>query len=140
MQRLAASGVDETLVGQMQYSGDRIGQFVGSFNLPRQVGLEIHGTHGLLVVTSPFGISERNLVILKKDGKEKEFTFKIENRFQNQVDNFARSIIDKKPPLVSPLESCQIVATLEGLLKSARLGLPVKIDTSKSGLSKPEAL
>jgi xylose dehydrogenase (NAD/NADP) len=140
MQRMAASGVDETLVGQMQYSGARIGQFVGSFNLPRHVGVEIQGTRGLLMVTSPFGVSEHNLLILKKDGKEKQISFKIENRFQNQVDDYARSIIDKKPPQVSPLESCQIVATLEGLLESARLGLPVNIHAVNNGLFKPEAL
>jgi D-xylose 1-dehydrogenase (NADP+, D-xylono-1,5-lactone-forming) len=146
MQRMAASGVDETLVGQMQYSGDLLGQFVGSFNLPRNVGVEIQGTRGMLVVTSPFGMSEHNLVILKKDDKEKEkqFSFKIDNRFQNQVDDFARSIIEKKPPLVSPLESCQIVATLAGLQESARSGLPVRIDAPSGGLSgdlfKPDAL
>ncbi len=122
MQRMAESGVDETLVGQMQYTGERIGQFVGSFNLPRHVGMEIQGTRGRLDVTSPFGVSEHNLVILTKDGKEKQFSFKIDNRFQNQVDDFARSIMDGKPPLVSPLESCQIVATLAGLLESARSG------------------
>jgi D-xylose 1-dehydrogenase (NADP+, D-xylono-1,5-lactone-forming) len=140
MQRSAASGVDETLVGQMQYSGDILAQFEGSFNLPRNVGLEIQGTRGLLEVTSPFGIAEHNLVILKKDDKEKQFSFKIDNRFQNQVDDFTSSIIDKKPPLVSPVESCQIVATLAGLQESARSGMPVRIDAPTGDLFKPEAL
>ena len=140
MQRMAASGVDETLVGQMQYSGDVLGQFVGSFNLSRNVGVEIQGTRGMLAVTSPFGMSEHNQVILKKNDKEKQFSFKIDNRFQNQVDDFARSIIEKKPPLVSPLESCQIVATLAGLQESARCGLPVRIDAPKGDLFKSGAL
>jgi predicted dehydrogenase len=113
---------------------------VGSFNLPRHVGMEILGTRGRLDVTSPFGISEHNLVILKKDGKEKQFSFKIDNRFQNQVDDYARSIIDGEPPLVSPQESCQIVATLTGLLESARSGLPVNLAADNRGLFKPEAL
>ena len=144
MQRMATSGVDETLVGQMQYSGNLLGQFVGSFNLPRNVGLEIQGTRGMLVVTSPFGMAEHNLVILKKDDKEKQFSFKVSNRFQNQVDDFARSILEKKPPLVSPMESCQIVATLAGLQESARSGLPVRIEAPTGEMSgdlfKPEVL
>jgi D-xylose 1-dehydrogenase (NADP+, D-xylono-1,5-lactone-forming) len=140
MQRKASSGVDETLVGQMQYSGDVLGQFVGSFNLPRHVGVEIQGTRGLLVIHTPFGIAERNLVTLKNNEQEKEFSFKIDNRFQNLVDDYARSIIDRQPPLVSPLESCQIVATLEGLVESARLGLPVSINPPTGDLFKAVAL
>ena len=147
MQRRAGSGVDETLVGQMQYPAGLLGQFVGSFKLPRHVGVEIQGTRGLLVLNSPFGISDLNRVTLKKDdkdGDEKTFSFKINNRFQNLVDDYARTISEHKPPLVSPLESCQIVATLEGLLESARTGWPVSIAAPAGDLSgdlfKPGAL
>ena len=133
MQHIASSGVDETFVGQMHYSGDLLGQFTCSFNLPRHVGVEIQGTHGMLAVPAPFGISEHNLVILRKNDTEKQFSFKIDNRFQNLVDDFARSITDNKPPLITPTESCQIIATLEGLVESARSGLPVRINTATDG-------
>ena len=137
MQRLASSGVDEPFVGQMQYARDLLGQFTCSFNLPRHVGVEIQGTRGMLAVTSPFGASEHNLVTLFKDDREKQFSFKLDNRFQNQVDDFAQAILDKKPTLISPAESCRCVATLEGLLESARSGLPVRINPAEINAAFP---
>jgi predicted dehydrogenase len=94
----------------------------------------------MLAVPSPFRISGHNLVILSKNDTEKQDLFKIDNRFQDLVDDFARSIIDKKPPLITPAESCQIVATLEGMLASARSGYPVRINPAVDGLVKPAGL
>jgi len=135
MQRLAPSGVDETFIGQMHYSGDILGQFTSSFNLPHHTSVEIQGTRGMLALPSPFGISDDNVVILTKNDTKKQFNFKIHNRFQNLIDDFAKSIIDKEPPLITPLESCQIIATLEGLLESAKSGCPVRINPVTDGLS-----
>jgi D-xylose 1-dehydrogenase (NADP+, D-xylono-1,5-lactone-forming) len=141
MQQTAPSGVDETLVGQMQYAGGLFGQFVGSFNSPRHTGVDIQGTAGMLAVPLPFSASDNNQVILRKSDRdpEKVFTYKIDNRFQDMVDEFSRSIIDRQPPLVSPEESCQIVATLAALVESSRSGRPVRI-TAKDGLVKPAGL
>jgi predicted dehydrogenase len=114
------SGVDETFAGQLMFDDDLIAQFDCSFSLPRNTYMEIRGSLGTLVIPNPFNSSQENQIALRRGEKEIKFSFEPHNRFQYQVQDLEISIRDGKPPLISPEESCQIVATLEALAKSAR--------------------
>jgi len=123
----APSGADSTFAGQLWFQDSLIAQFDCSFNLPRYTYMEIRGAQGTLIIPSPFNSSQENHIILRQGDKETEFSFPPHNRFQYQVQDLEISIRDGKPPLISPKESCQIIATLEALSKSAIEDRPPRV-------------
>ena len=115
----APSGVDSTFAGQLWFQDGLIAQFDCSFYLPRYTYMEIRGSQGTLIIPNPFNSSQENHIILRQGDKETTFSFPPHNRFQHQVQDLEISIRSGIPPLISPEESCQIIATLETLSKSA---------------------
>ena len=115
----APSGVDGTFAGQLWFQNGLIAQFDCSFYLPRYTYVEIRGSQCTLIIPNPFNSSQENYILLRQGDKETKFSFPPHNRFQHQVQDLEISIRDGKPALISPEESCQIIATIEALSKSA---------------------
>ena len=74
MQWTGQEGVDETFVGQMRYSGDRMAQITCAFRTPFYTQVEIIGTEGRITLNRPFTQMQdnRKAIFTPKDGDPEE--------------------------------------------------------------------
>jgi predicted dehydrogenase len=123
----AASGVDETFVGQMRFPNNVYAQFDSGFRTPFRTHIELVGDHGSLTVPKPF-IAKPDGEIILNDGSEKRvITIPGEELYLGEVENMADAILEGKPIRMSLADSRNNVATIEALLRSAREGQPVTL-------------
>ncbi|HEU0292080.1 MAG TPA: Gfo/Idh/MocA family oxidoreductase [Anaerolineales bacterium] len=121
----AASGVDETFVGQMRFPNNVYAQFDSGFRTPGRTHVELVGDQGSLTVPKPF-IPRLNEEIILNDGNEKRvITIPGEDLYLGEVENMADAILEGKPIRMSLADSRNNVATIEALLRSARDGKPI---------------
>ena len=123
----AASGVDETFVGQMRFPNNVYAQFDSGFRTPFRTHIELVGDQGSLTVPKPF-IAKPDGEIILSDGNEKRvITIPGEELYLGEVENMADAILEGKPIRMSLEDSRNNVATIDALLRSAREGKPVTL-------------
>ena len=121
------TGIDETFVGQLRFSGDVYGQFDSSFVIPFHTYMEIVGSEGTLIIPAPFkpGLDEK--MFLARDGKTETLKVKGQELYLGEVEDMADAINLGKKPRISLEDSRANVAAIKALLESAQTGKPVKI-------------
>jgi len=127
-QVLGASGVDDSFAGQMLFPRDVVVQFSSSFCTPVHTRIEIAGERGSLVVPRPFTPTEKERIIIKKDGQEKLITIRSSNLYLGEVEDMADAILEGNPSRVRLQDSRANVATIQALYESARTGKPVRME------------
>jgi xylose dehydrogenase (NAD/NADP) len=122
MQQLGKSGIDETFVGQMRYSGDRLAQITSSFVTPLYTLMEIIGEEGCLVLNKPFtGMDEeRKLLFYPQQGDMQEIAVPEKELYLGEVEDMHAAILDGVPNYLSLQETRDHVRTTLGLYESAR--------------------
>ena len=131
MQWVGETGVDETFVGQMSYSGNRFAQISCSFRTEFNINYEITGTLGRLLSTRPFNLldKERRLIFYPNDGPPRELRVPKQELYAGQIEDMNAAILDNSPCYLTLEETRNHVRTALALYESARIGQPVKMDS-----------
>ncbi len=130
MQWRGPSDIDETFVGQMQYSGGRIAQFTCSFRTPFFSQAEVIGTQGRLLITRPFiGMDDgRGMFFYPEEGEVVEVYVSEKELYLGEVEDLHRAILDNEPTYLTLEESRNHVRTLLALYEAARTRQVVAVD------------
>lgn len=121
-QWVGSSGVDETFVGQMRYTGDRLAQIAAAFRTPFYTVAEVIGTEGRLHLNRPFTQvhDDRRLLFFPKDGEPQEIAVPDKMLYLGEVEDMHAAILDGAPPYLTLDESRHHVRTVLALYESAR--------------------
>jgi xylose dehydrogenase (NAD/NADP) len=128
-QIIGESGVDVHFSGQLRFRNGRLAQVQSSFLLPYYTGIEIRGTRSTIQVPTPFNPKQEQISFtLITDDSRQEFSFKYPYLYQGEFDNLADVILDNGLPHLPLSESRKIIATLAGLVQSARQNRPLELE------------
>jgi predicted dehydrogenase len=123
-QTLAESGVDESFVGLLRFSGGAIGIVDSSFVRPFHIKAEVVGTEGTLLLERPYMMAPVSRIIIRREDEEEVDSASEVNPYQCEVEAMAAAVLDGTA-LPLPLSSSRAnVATLLALYESAREGAP----------------
>lgn len=121
--------VDMNFAGTLVFSEGRLGIFNSSFQTVLDRGLEIIGTRGRILVSSPW----------KPDGQFTSFILEVEGHakvveirnggaiYHNEVDHFSRCVLANKPSPIRPEDGWRNMIVIDALKRSAQSGKQVKI-------------
>ena len=146
----AASGVDETMAGLLQFAaGTRpqvasaavqdtgvvlpagpLAAFECSFRMPYRAVYEVIGERGRIEVPSPF-ITNNNtmsIVLQHPDERAESFSFPAVDQYTLMVEHFAECVLAQRPLRYPPAEGRAQMQALDALRASARTGTAVKIN------------
>jgi D-xylose 1-dehydrogenase (NADP+, D-xylono-1,5-lactone-forming) len=131
--RWTPSGVDETLVGTLDYTGGGLAQVAASMAIAYHMNAQIVGTEGVIEVPDPFLPARGEPAVLRliPDGAEPTV---IESpnpdQYMAEAERFA-AVVEAGPeacaagvPEMPLAESADNAATIDALLRSAREGEP----------------
>jgi predicted dehydrogenase len=128
-QILGESGVDLSFNGQLRYVNGAYAQIESSFQLPYYTSIEIRGTHGTILVPTPFNPSQAQTKIdLIHDGDQQEIKFDFPHLYLGEVENMADAILAKKEPRLPLSETREMIATLIALYRSAAENRPLALE------------
>jgi predicted dehydrogenase len=123
------TGVDETFVGNMQYSDCQLAQITSSFHIPFYTQVEIMGMEGSLVLNRPFVFMEREgkMVFHPKEGNPYEIPFPREELYLGEVRDMHAAILDGAETYIKLGETRDHVRTVLALQESVRTGQIVQL-------------
>jgi xylose dehydrogenase (NAD/NADP) len=115
----AASGVDESFAGLLDFGEGLRASFDSSFVLPRQQRIELVGSEGSLTVVTPFtpGQADTTLVL---NGQEE--TIPGADQYRIMAEHFADAVLNGAPLRYPASEAIAQMRSLEALTRSARNG------------------
>ena len=119
------TGIDDTFVGQMRFSGDILAQFDSSFVIPFHAFMEIVGSEGTLSIPHPFKPLENESIYLTSGEKTETIKIKGQELYLGEVEDMADAVLLGKAPRISLDDSQANVAVICAFLESARTGKPV---------------
>lgn len=130
MQWVGDTGVDETFVGQMNYSENRLSQISSSFRSPFHTLVEVIGTQGRLVLNRPFieMEAEGRLLFYTKRGEPQEIPVPEKELYLGEVEDMHAAILDGATQYLSLQETRDHVRTVLALYESANTNQPVRLD------------
>jgi predicted dehydrogenase len=125
--RFAESGVDELFVGTLRFDDGFLAAFDCGMRSPLEVGVEVIGTAGRIVVEMPWYAHLAPLSIRVEDaaGGSEELATPGPNAYQLEIENFCAAVLGEKQPAISPEETLRNLETLERLLATAQTDRPV---------------
>ena len=126
------TGIDETFVGQMRFTGDVHAQFDSSFVIPFHTFMEIVGSDGTLSIPRPFKPEVNERIFITRGEKTETLTIKGQELYLGEVEDMADAILLGHAPRVSLNDSRANVAAINALLESARVGRSVPLDLGSS--------
>jgi xylose dehydrogenase (NAD/NADP) len=123
------TAVDMTFGGALIFSGGRIGIFNSSFRTILDWGAEIIGTHGRILIPSPWKPDARlTAFTLEVNGKSKQIEVKNGGGIYHcEVDHFSRCILENKRPSFPPEDGLNNMRVIEALKESARRHREVRL-------------
>jgi xylose dehydrogenase (NAD/NADP) len=118
----AASGVDEEFTGLLRFDpGGMTANIYAGFRAAYRTWLEIIGTEGSLTVPHPFRPGPLETLELERNGGVERIAVDGSPAiFVREIEDFAASVLDGVPPVVSLAESRRTAATLLALHNAAR--------------------
>lgn len=122
-QTLTAGGVDIRFAGTLRFPGGVLGHFSCALDTAPSQALEAVGSEGTLLVSHPF-TADVELIELRRGERLEEIEVEHVDRYQLQLENFARAIRGDEPPLLGRDDAVAQARTLDALLRSAETGLP----------------
>jgi xylose dehydrogenase (NAD/NADP) len=121
-QWIGDTGVDETFIGQLHYSRNRLAQISSSFRTPFYSSIEILGTKGTLILNRPFVQMDekRQLIFRPATGEAQVLSVPEKELYLGEIEDMNAAILDGKLPLISLNETRNHVRTVLALYESAR--------------------
>jgi xylose dehydrogenase (NAD/NADP) len=130
-QAVGETGIDETFAGQLVFDGGVLAQIDCGFRAPLRSEMEIVGTDGRILVRSPWRPVRGEPILLTRRGETEAITVDGDDRYRLEIEDLARAARGDGLPRVSLAESRGNVATILALLRSAREGVPVRLDAPR---------
>jgi xylose dehydrogenase (NAD/NADP) len=130
-QWIGDTGVDETFVGQLHFSQDRLAQISSSFRTPFYTYMEILGTEGTLTIPRPFIQMDREIPLIfhPVTGEAQTVPIPEKELYLGQIEDMNAAILDGKTPYISLDETRNHVRTVLALYESARSGQVIDLNT-----------
>lgn len=125
-QQTSESGVDETFAGLLRFPDNVTCVFHSGFRSPLRTDFEIVGTTGIISVASPFKPGTQAGFELTRDGITQHVAVDGQELYVGEVEDIADAVQNDATPRVTLADSRGNVATIAALLRSARLGAPVR--------------
>jgi predicted dehydrogenase len=119
--------VEETVVAQLRFPGDRIAQFACSFGLATAGWLQVLGTRGDVCLDPAYEYAEGLGLTITVNEKSRTSTFAKRDQFGAQIDYFARCIQDDRDPEPSGREGMADVRVINALMASLDRGRPLDV-------------
>lgn len=116
-----ATGVDEEFMGLLRFDEGVTANIYSGFRAAYRTWLEILGSEGGLTVPNPFRPGPLETIELERDGTiERIGVPGSPEIFVREIEDFAASVLDGAPAVVSLADSHRTAATLAALYASAR--------------------
>jgi len=122
------SGVDELLVGQMQYESGTLAVIDCGFRSPYRTRLEIVGSQGAIGVPFPFEPDRHASLLLTRADGTAAIDVDGAELYQGEIEDMADAILLGNPCQVGISESRDNIATMEALVLSATENRPVTLN------------
>lgn len=127
-QKLDATGVDGSFVGQLRFWGNKFAQFDCGFRAPFRAQAEIVGRNGAITLTQPFKPDVTSKLILRRNDTDETIRVSEAPLYEGEVEDLHDAILSGASPRVLLADSRGHVATLVALHESAHTGKPVRVD------------
>ena len=114
----AASGVDARLAATLRFPGNVLAHFDCGFDVPHRSRLEVVGSDGTLVVADPWHITRTGIELRRGDDIE-QIEVPQANRFQLELENFARAVRGEEEPLLGRADAVGQARALALVLAAA---------------------
>ena len=130
------SGVDQSLVGALEFSGGLLAAVDCSFStgVDLQQSLTVSGSKGRLVMSQPFRRAEEpvEIIVDRADGGDYAShmeTVQIPGAWQYALmaEHFADAVLNNRPVAYTPQDSLGNMQVIDALKESARTGKAVKV-------------
>lgn len=115
------TGVDIRFSGMLHFPSGLVAEFTSGFTSTHHT-LEAIGSGGSLMLTNPW---QGQPVSIVRDGVETKLDG--ENAYRLELENVGQAIRGEGPPLLGREDAMGQARTLDGLLRSAETGQPVRI-------------
>ncbi|WP_093284587.1 Gfo/Idh/MocA family oxidoreductase [Verrucomicrobium sp. GAS474] len=122
--------VDELSSCVLRFPGNRIATFTTSFSSDPENAYELFGTKGHLRVDNGYAFPGPSTHRVTIGGKTATRTFGAHDQFGPELLYFSDCILHDRTPEPSGEEGLIDIEIIEALLRSARLGRPVKLKTT----------
>lgn len=117
--QVGPTGIDRAFFATMQFLKNVTSQLAISFDLPSYANVELHGTEGILFVSSPFKQRGPTGIILKRGKGFQNFSFNTKDPFTAEVESMAQAVSGEAEVVVSLHESRRTVSTIRILHEAA---------------------
>lgn len=112
-------GIDELFSGLLRYPSGLVAAVHSGFNAHRRAGAEIVGTDGVLAVPEPF-FDPAGSLLLTRGEEHREIPVAGSDRYLAEVEDFARAVLERRPPLLGLAESLRNAEVLDRLFAASR--------------------
>jgi xylose dehydrogenase (NAD/NADP) len=126
-----AGGVDESFVGQMRFPGEVFATFDCGFSSPQRTDIEIVGSEAMLQVPMAFKPQTDEEILISHGEAEQREKIRGKELYIGEVEDMADAVLNGAVPRISLDDSRGNLATILGLLESARTGKPVTLKSSQ---------
>jgi D-xylose 1-dehydrogenase (NADP+, D-xylono-1,5-lactone-forming) len=113
-------GVDELFSGTLRYPSGLVASLQCGFNAHRRVAAEVVGTAGVLEIADTFFDNPGTLILTQGDTR-REIPVAASDRYVSEVEDFADSILQRRPPALGLTESVRNLETLDRLFAASRV-------------------
>jgi predicted dehydrogenase len=117
----SSTGVDDQMIGNLQFSNGLLAQFDCSLTLSRREFYQVVGTDGTIDVPLAFlpGTAQTT-VRLRQKQKEELYEIPGVDEYRLMVEHFARCVLYEEPLRYPPAEAAANMRVIEALYRSAR--------------------
>jgi predicted dehydrogenase len=118
VQCIQENGVDELFSALLRYPGGVVAALHSGFNAHIRIASEIVGTLGALEVPVSF-MGSAGSMVLTTGGERREIPVPESDRYRLQVEDFAGAILEKRPPMLTTVETLRNMELLDRLHASS---------------------
>ena len=119
--------VDEMTSALLRFPDERLAGFTSSFGAADTAVYEVVGTRGVLRVRQAYEHSEPMEMEIAVDGRTQKRRYPKRDQFGPELVYFSDCILKNREPEPSGIEGLLDVHIIQSLLRSARHGIPVKL-------------
>lgn len=117
--QLGKTGIDRSFFATMHFIKGITSQLAISFDLPSFSNVELHGTEGIMFISSPFKQRGPTGIILKHSKGFQNFPFSTKDPFTAEVESMALAASGEAEVVVTLQDSRRTVSTIQMLHEAA---------------------
>jgi D-xylose 1-dehydrogenase (NADP+, D-xylono-1,5-lactone-forming) len=125
-QALGGDGVDIRFAGTLRFDGDVLGTFDCGMDVHRRHSIEVVGSEGTILVTSPWQTPSGTEILLIREDTER-LEPELVDPYGRELDEVGAAIADGREPRLGRAESLGQARVIEALYRSAADGISVSM-------------